>query len=81
VNAGLKRLGIGGAARRYFALHATLDVRHSVTWNREVLHPLVQSEPNAAFRIAEGALMRLRAGARCFSRYRKVLWGVSPVGE
>src|SRR6476661_1178734 len=25
VNAGLKRLGINGAARRYYALHATLD--------------------------------------------------------
>ena len=29
VNAGLKRLGIDGTARRYYALHATLDVRHS----------------------------------------------------
>jgi len=75
VNAGLKRLGIGGAARRYYALHATLDVRHSVTWNREVIAPLVEKDPDVASRIAEGALLRLRAGARCFERYRRELWG------
>jgi hypothetical protein len=75
VNAGLKRLGIGGAARRYYALHSTLDVRHSQTWNREVLGPLVEGNPELASRIAEGALLRLRAGARCFDRYRCELWG------
>ncbi|MES1175226.1 MAG: iron-containing redox enzyme family protein [Myxococcales bacterium] len=74
VNAGLKRLGIGGAARRYYALHATLDVRHSAAWNREVLKPLVASDPAIAPRIAEGALLRLRAGQRCFERYRQELW-------
>ena len=74
VNAGLKRLGIGGAARRYYALHATLDVRHSATWNREVLQPLVECNPAIALRIAEGALLRLRAGQRCFERYRLELW-------
>ena len=75
VNVGLKRLGIGGAARRYYALHATLDVRHSATWNREVIAPLVEQDPQVASRIAEGALLRLRAGARCFGRYRRELWG------
>jgi len=75
VNAGLKRLGIAGAARRYYALHATLDVRHSAAWNREVLLPLVASNPAIAPRIAEGALLRLRAGQRCFERYRRELWG------
>ena len=74
VNAGLKRLGIGGEARRYYALHATLDVRHSAAWNREVLEPLVAGNPAAALRIAEGALLRLRAGERCFARYRRALW-------
>ena len=73
VNAGLKRLGIAGEARRYFALHATLDIRHSEAWNREVLHPLVASDAKLAPLIAEGALMRLRAGARCFERYRSEL--------
>ncbi|HEY0465274.1 MAG TPA: iron-containing redox enzyme family protein, partial [Polyangiaceae bacterium] len=78
VNEGLKRLGIGGAARRYYALHATLDVRHSASWNREVLHPLVASNPGIAKRIAEGALLRLRAGQRCFERYRAELWTNQP---
>jgi hypothetical protein len=75
VNAGLKRLGIGGSARRYFALHATLDVRHSETWVREVFRPLVEANPRVAPRLAEGALLRLRAGQRCFERYRRELWG------
>jgi hypothetical protein len=78
VNAGLKRLGIGGEARRYFALHATLDVRHSASWNREVLHPLVASDVRVARAIAEGALMRLTAGARCFERYRRELRVCTP---
>jgi len=74
VNAALKRLGLGGAARRYYALHATLDVKHSLAWNNEVLLPLVAANPALATPIAEGALMRLRAGARCFERYRAELW-------
>jgi hypothetical protein len=73
VNDGLKRLGVAGDVRRYFALHATLDVRHSETWNRDVLRPLVASNPRVARPIAEGAWMRLTAGARCFERYRREL--------
>ena len=73
VNAGLKRLGVAGSARQYFALHATLDIRHSEAWNREVLAPLVSANPNVAPAIAEGALLRLQAGLRCFERYRRVL--------
>lgn len=74
VNAGLKRLGIRGAARQYFALHSTLDIRHSAAWNAEVLAPLVEQSPQVAPCIAEGALLRLRAGARCFDRYKRELW-------
>ncbi len=73
VNAGLKRLGFDGAVRRYYALHATLDVRHSQTWNREVFAPMVHMNPELAPLFAEGALMRLRAGERCFERYRAEL--------
>jgi hypothetical protein len=73
VNQGLKRLGVGGDARKYFALHATLDVKHSEAWNREVLRPLVAADPEVAPAIAEGALLRLNAGARCFERYRQEL--------
>jgi hypothetical protein len=70
---------VGGAARRYFALHATLDVRHSQAWNRDVLAPLVAADPRVAPYLAEGALMRLRAGERCFERYRAKLWHTSGV--
>jgi hypothetical protein len=77
VNAGLKRLGVAGAARRYFALHATLDRKHSASWNAEVLHTLVAEQPALAQPLAEGALLRLRAGARCFERYRREL-GLTP---
>jgi Iron-containing redox enzyme len=73
VNSGLKRLGISGEARRYFALHATLDIKHSESWNREVLRPLICGNPQLARPIAEGALIRLAAGARCFGRYRREL--------
>src|SRR5438270_346349 len=73
VDRGLARLGVPRPARRYFTLHATLDLKHSEAWNREVLRPLVASEPRAASAIAEGALMRLRAGERCFERYRREL--------
>ena len=73
VNAGLKRVGVGGEARRYFALHATLDVKHSVAWNREVLHSLVANGPETARAMAEGALVRLEAGKKCFDRYRAEL--------
>jgi hypothetical protein len=74
VAAGLKRLGIG-RERQYFALHATLDIRHSEAWNREVLRPLVAADPESARFIAEGALMRLLCGQRCFETYRARLWG------
>jgi hypothetical protein len=73
VNAGLKRLRIASHARHYFALHATLDIKHSAAWNAEVLRPIVEREPGAAHAIAEGALMRLEAGRRCFERYRSEL--------
>lgn len=73
VNAGLKRLGINGRTRQYFALHATLDIKHAEAWNREVLTTLVAEQPDLARPIAEGALLRLRAGARCFERYRHEL--------
>jgi hypothetical protein len=78
VDRGLARLGVPKPARRYFTLHATLDLKHSEAWNREVLRTLVAAEPRAARAIAEGALMRLRAGARCFARYRKELGLLQP---
>ena len=72
--AGLKRLGISGKDRHYFDLHAVLDVKHSEAWNREAIAPLVAEDPRRAAAIAEGALIRLACGARCFERYRASLW-------
>jgi hypothetical protein len=75
---GLRRLGIDGKARRYFELHAVLDVRHSKDWNDKVFRPLVAGDPRRARAMAEGALIRLTAGARCFKRYREALWSPPP---
>ena len=71
---GLKRIGLSNRERRYFDLHAVLDVKHSADWNREALRPLVAEDPARATAIAEGALIRLGCGLRCFERYRAVLW-------
>lgn len=71
VNRALERLRFDGHARQYYALHATIDIRHSAAWNEEVIEPLVQANPALTQPIAEGALMRLAAGARCFERYRR----------
>ena len=71
---GLKRIGLSNRERRYFDLHAVLDVKHSADWNREALRPLVEEDPRRATAIAEGALIRLNCGLRCFERYRAILW-------
>jgi len=72
-SAGLKRLGIKAKNRHYFALHAVLDVKHSMAWNMEAIRPLVAENPAVAVAIAEGALMRLECGASCFRRYKTEL--------
>ncbi|WP_025294205.1 iron-containing redox enzyme family protein [Sphingomonas sanxanigenens] len=72
---GLRRIGLSDRERRYFDLHAVLDIKHSEAWNEEALKPLVAEDPARATAIAEGALMRLTCGARCFERYRAALWG------
>lgn len=71
---GLDRLGVSHADRFYFELHAVLDVKHSSAWNAEAIAPAVEEDPARARAIAEGALIRLQCGARCFERYRKQLW-------
>ena len=79
--AGLKRLGVPTADRHYFDLHAILDVKHSMAWNAEAIYPLVEADPHVAPAIAEGALMRLTCGARCFDRYRQRIWALNPLGR
>lgn len=78
VAAGLERLGVEAPLRSYFELHSAIDLRHSREWNREIIAPLVSEDPACAHYIAEGALMRLSAGARCFARYRAELWSALP---
>jgi len=74
VAAGLRRLDVAGKDRVYFELHATLDVRHSRAWNAEAIAPAVAEDARRARAIAEGALIRLTCGGRCFERYRRHLW-------
>ena len=71
--AALRRIGLSDRERRYFDLHAVLDVKHSEDWNREAIRPLVAEDPRRATAMAEGALIRLGCGARCFARYREHL--------
>ena len=74
VGEGLKRLGHPPVVRKYFDLHAMLDIRHSEDWIANVLRPLVSEAPACAPYLAEGALMRLTCGAWCFDAYRAHLW-------
>lgn len=69
VSAGMRRIGLDARMRAYFDLHGALDVSHARAWLREVIRPLVEGDPSCATFIAEGALMRLACGARCFDRY------------
>jgi hypothetical protein len=72
---GLKRVGLSPKEARYFTLHAVLDIKHSEDWNREAIRPAVEEDPRRATAMAEGALMRLKCGERCFAAYRERLWG------
>jgi hypothetical protein len=71
---GLKRVGRPAEERKYFVLHAQLDVEHSRAWNAEALVPLVADNPACARYLAEGAMMRLMCGEQCFEAYRSYLW-------
>lgn len=68
---GLKRLGVSVRGRKYHLLHSRLDMKHSEEWNKEVLFPLVSEDPSLIPFIAEGALTRLNAGARCLACYEE----------
>lgn len=71
---GLNRLGVPPEQRKYFQLHAALDIEHSKAWNAEALRPLVEENPGCAPYLAEGAIMRLVCGEQCFDAYRIHLW-------
>ncbi|WP_066800483.1 iron-containing redox enzyme family protein [Sphingomonas soli] len=72
---GLLRVGLSPKEARYFSVHAVLDVKHSIEWNRNAIRPAVEQDPRTATAMAEGALIRLKCGARCFDAYRAHLWG------
>lgn len=80
---GMRRLGLDKKIRAYFDLHATLDVAHARAWIREIIRPLAAADPACKPYLAEGALMRLVCGERCFNRYSRELEldPVSPRGE
>jgi hypothetical protein len=76
VSRSMRRLGFEAKLRRYFDLHAVLDIKHSEEWNKEAIRPAVEDAAEGAARaraMAEGALMRLKCGERCFNRYREML--------
>jgi hypothetical protein len=45
---GLHRLGVPAKQSHYFSLHAVLDVKHSESWNREILKSLVAEDSERA---------------------------------
>lgn len=67
---GLKRLEHPPVVRKYFDLHAALDVKHAHDWIANCLRPLVSQAPGLARYLAEGALIRLTCGLSCFEAYR-----------
>lgn len=73
----LERVGLEGEAVFYFKLHSTIDVVHWNGWRDEALVPVIAAQPELMPFLAEGALMRLAAGARTFERYRRE-FGLSP---
>lgn len=76
VSRSMRRLGYDAKLRRYFDLHAVLDIKHSEEWNKEAIRPALEDKaegPARARAMAEGALMRLKCGERCFERYREML--------
>lgn len=73
IDAGLARLGISAEARGFFAVRQRLAPLRAHAWNEHVVLPIVAQDGRAARAIAEGALMRLAADARCYRRYRAAL--------
>jgi hypothetical protein len=69
IHAGLERLDVAPQTRQSF----TRAVKARKPWDREILGPLVATDPELAPLIAEGALLRLEAGTTCFARYRQEL--------
>ncbi len=77
----LERLGVDRDASHYFRLHATVDIRHWRGWRDNIVEPIVKQSPHVVQAMAEGALLRLNAGARTFDRYRREFGLCAPLAE
>jgi hypothetical protein len=73
IHAGLTRLGFSATTCAYFDTREKLSTLRSHSWKEGVLLPLVAQDARRAAAIAEGALMRLVADARCVQRYQTEL--------
>jgi hypothetical protein len=71
--AGLRRLGFSRASCAYFESRAKLSPLRARAWNEDVILPLVAQDSRLAVAVAEGALMRSMADARCWRRYEREL--------
>ena len=68
---------VGGGATLITARRETLrplDLAAVYDVETRALRPLVEEDPRRATAMAEGALIRLKCGERCFDHYRKMLW-------
>lgn len=74
----LKRLGFSIEAVAYFTSRGKLGVLRSHAWTYDVILPLIAQDARIAIAVAEGALMRLAAEARCLDRYQRELRGAPP---
>jgi hypothetical protein len=73
VAAGLKRLDFSLESVAYFQSRGQLELLRSHAWNEDVILPLVAQDSRISVAVAEGALMRLAADARCTARYNREL--------
>jgi hypothetical protein len=71
---GLGRIGLSGKERRYFSVHAVLDIKHSIEWNKEAIRPAVEEDPARAHGNGRRRPDPAQCGARCFEAYRRALW-------
>ena len=60
-------------------LHHVLHHQGYVDKLNAAMETLAAERPECIRALAEGAVMRLMAGARCFDAYRAHLWGQAPL--
>jgi hypothetical protein len=73
VSAALKRLGFSAEASAYFNSRSKLGVLRAHAWSYDVILPLIAQDSRIGTAVAEGALLRLAADARCLERFNREL--------